>query len=171
MCDDVIHDCPWWGTEWGYECPHSGHGVCFDTPCSGPEEYDKTEHETSQLSDAEAEPVAAPVAQQNADNGLEICKVLTISTAHITESTWDLLMECDNAGARHGYSGLCVYSKADYGFFIYIVKEEFLAHIENDDCPEDLLDVVKFAIAHGCELLCLDSDAKMVMHDLPLYEW
>lgn len=168
--NDVTHDCPWWGTDWGYECPYSGHGVCFDTPCNGPVEYEEDEDETVQ-GDTEAETVTAPEAQYGADDGLEISRMLTISTAHIAESTFDLLMGCDNAGARHGYSGICVYSKADYGFFIYIDKEEFMANIENDDCPEDLFAVVKYAIAHGCSVLCLDSDGKMIVKDLPIYEW
>lgn len=34
----VQHDCPWWGTEWGYNCPEGGYGVCFTDPCNGPPE-------------------------------------------------------------------------------------------------------------------------------------
>lgn len=120
----------------------------------------------------EAVAVTAPVEPQNADDGLEICKMLTLSSAHITEDTQTVLVdETDHSTL----SGLCVYPKADcrtdYGFFIYIDKEEFLANIENDDCPEDLFAVVKYAIAHGCSVLCLDSDGKMVVRDLPIYEY
>lgn len=28
--------CPWYGTNFGYECPEGGHEICFTTPCSGP---------------------------------------------------------------------------------------------------------------------------------------
>lgn len=45
MENDVIHDCPWWGTKWGYECPFSGHGVCTDSPCEGPSGYGEDEDE------------------------------------------------------------------------------------------------------------------------------
>lgn len=32
------HDCPYWGTDWGYNCPEGYYGVCFSEPCDGPPE-------------------------------------------------------------------------------------------------------------------------------------
>jgi hypothetical protein len=42
MTNNTYPACPYWGADWGYECPFGGHGVCFDSsPCDGPIEEEK----------------------------------------------------------------------------------------------------------------------------------
>lgn len=119
---------------------------------------------------AAAEATTAPAEQQNADDGLEICKMLTISTAHVTEEVCDMLRERAYGDLRSSVP-FVVYEKSEFGYFIYINKDELENDIANCECHQSLIDVVKYAAAHGCELLCLDRDGKMIVKDLPIYEW
>jgi len=92
---------------------------------------------------------------------MEISKMLTISTAHITEKTADLLeIELDNDNMQ-----LCVYNRADFGWFIHIPDD-----CEDCDIPQDLLTLIKFAKDIECDWLCLDCDGE-VLEYLDSYEW
>ena len=93
---------------------------------------------------------------------LEIGKMLTLSTAHITSKTADRL----DKDPDDNNLGICVYPKSDYGWYISIT--ETLAN--TDDLPKDLACVMKFALFMGCETLCLDCDGE-VCNFLPTYEW
>jgi len=87
---------------------------------------------------------------------LEIYKMLTISTAHITGTTAELLEELDAP---------TVYDKSEHGWFIY------LNHLNgNVNIPNDLTQVIQFAKENGITLLCLDCDADTVS-ELPTYEY
>ena len=90
----------------------------------------------------------------------EIDKMLTISTAHITENTVNYLDGDAN--------NLVVYPKAEYGWFIYIDVdgiEEVLNMI-----PSDLAYVISFARKNEFTLLCIDRGGECVS-ELPKYSW
>ena len=87
---------------------------------------------------------------------LEIYKMLTISTAHITGPTAELLEELDAPA---------VYNKSEHGWFIYLNNLN-----DNVSIPEDLTQVIQFAKEKGIAILCLDCDADTV-DDLPTYEY
>lgn len=94
---------------------------------------------------------------------LEISKMLTISTKHITpeadESILYAYYDDDKDVSAH------VYTKDNYGWFVYI-DEDF----ENKTNLECLKDCMRFARKNGCDLLCLDCDGPVV-DGLPVYEW
>lgn len=105
---------------------------------------------------------------------MDIAKMLTLSTVHVTKET-SLLLDAYLAAPQDGvkpecdFDGLSIYPKGEYGWFFYI-------HDAFDDpeaaakLPTDLIEVVKFARGWGCDWLCLDCDAGDV-DELPSYEW
>lgn len=99
----------------------------------------------------------------------DICKMITISSAHITEETAKAL---DKEPVTNKY-GLSVYNKSDYGWFIYlpenIRKSDDKESSEEETLPKDLKACIKFADNKECEWLCIDFDGPEV--DLPIYEW
>lgn len=111
--------------------------------------------------------VSEPMVATEQGDAPEISKMLTISTAHICPGTWDILESEGNDRCETRFSALSVYPKSDYGCFIYISGLDDALEI---DFPADLLDVVKFAIDHGCNMLCIDSDGPTVP-ELKTYEW
>ena len=95
--------------------------------------------------------------------GLEISRTLTISTAHIRSQTARMM----DMGAIH--AGF--YSAGEFGYHILTVGwEDYSDVMHGDAIPDDLKACVKFAAKHGCDWLCLDTDARTVP-DLPVYEW
>lgn len=101
---------------------------------------------------------------------MEITKMLTISTAHITQETAELL---DKVCKDGGYSRLIVYNKVakyiggteEYGWFIYCK-----VGLPDLNVPEDLLKVMCFARDNDCDWLCLDRDGDVV-DSLDKYKW
>lgn len=98
---------------------------------------------------------------------LEIQKILTISTAHIKESTAKRL----DKDPDDNNLGLCVYNKADFGWFIYLstITSEILEQYKKT-LPEDLYNCISLAISVGCDILCLDCDGEEVDY-LTTYDW
>ena len=93
-----------------------------------------------------------------------ISKMLTISTAHISKKTADLL---DFEGKNNVLQDIVVIPKDEYGWFIYPYPddEKKLAVL-----PNDLRACIHFARKNGCSVLCLDRDYDEVA-ELPTYEW
>lgn len=92
---------------------------------------------------------------------LEITKMLTLSTAHITDKTKDWLKNKSPDAFEK-------YLRGEFGWFIFICVEdidEYLAEV-----PSDLEQVLRFAAAHGCVWVCLDIDGDTVKQ-LPVYNW
>ena len=87
---------------------------------------------------------------------MEISKMLTVTTGHITEETADLL-NCDELH-------IITYDKDGYGWFIFLDAYDINHYYNSDDIdddyyvPEELLKLMKFASDNGCEWLCLDCD-------------
>ena len=92
---------------------------------------------------------------------MDITKMLTISTAHITEETATKLDLEPNTDDMQ----LSVYLKADYGWLIWANKD-----LDNCNAPDDLRKCLELAKANDCEWLCLDCDGEIV-DGLVAYEW
>lgn len=95
---------------------------------------------------------------------MDITKVLTISTAHITEETDRKLQD------ESEVNNMCisVYDKAEYGYWIYIDPYDRL--MCNENIPADLLNCIELARQNDCRWLCLDCDGEEVS-ELTTYEW
>lgn len=92
---------------------------------------------------------------------LEIQKMITLSTAHITEQTAKLL----DKEPEENNMAISVYKKSEYGWFLPIES------ISYDTVPfQDLKKVIEFAKDHGCSWLCLDCDGPMLEY-LDTYKW
>ena len=92
---------------------------------------------------------------------MEISKMLTISTTHISLASADLL----DTKEERMETGLVVYEKGNYGWFIHV--DEFF---ELDATPEDIMNCIFVAKQNNCEWLCLDRDGETI-DGLPVYDW
>jgi hypothetical protein len=87
----------------------------------------------------------------------EIAKMLALSTAHITESTGQLL---DIGHVPMGYS------LGDGGWLVFVPGV-----VSPGLCPPDLSKVLDYARQRGCTWVKLDHDYGLVNANLPTYEW
>lgn len=97
---------------------------------------------------------------------MELSKMVTMSTSHITEETNRYLSNKDN----ERYFGFVIYEKENYGYFMYLPTdreedEEYLKEL-----PEDLAGIFTFARNNNIDVVCLDCDGE-VLEELPTYEW
>lgn len=92
---------------------------------------------------------------------LEIDRMLTISTAHISPSTRKHLD--DPEWCADDLCGAVIYPKGEYGWFVYPVNNDL-----DETMPTDLQACINFAKANNCSVLCLDRDGYEVS-DLPVY--
>lgn len=95
---------------------------------------------------------------------MEISRMITMSTGHITKETYDYL---ENKSSD-GY-GLCIYDKADFGYFIYMPtnKEHDVEYLKN--LPKDLAMIFMFARQNEFDIVCLDCDGQD-LDMLPIYD-
>lgn len=98
---------------------------------------------------------------------MEISKMLTICTSHLTDAT---LKSLDKEAEGNNYPCIGVYKKEDYGYFIYIDKNAYRTVAGYNEMPADLRTVISFTIEAGCDILCLDSDGEELIC-LPHYEY
>lgn len=91
----------------------------------------------------------------------DITKMVTISTAHIKESTTSFLEE----------TLLFPVYQSDYFYMIWIEDDtkHYLKPFKNA-IPNDLWACIMLAHNLGCQWLCLDGDGEIV-DELPVYEW
>lgn len=94
---------------------------------------------------------------------MDIAKVLTISTAHISEETAELL----SIEPETDTMGLSVYCKSEYGWFIHVPDD---IRERGESIPKDLWSCMLVAYTHNCKWLCLDCDGHE-MKELETYEW
>lgn len=92
----------------------------------------------------------------------ECAKMLTVSMAHICEETNEMLMK-EAAGEQK--TGLTVYDKEGYGYFIYLHVSEAAG-----DIPADLAALLCVASALEAEWINLDGDGPLLPF-LPEYHW
>lgn len=98
---------------------------------------------------------------------MEITKMLTISTAHISEDTAKLLDKDQGTDCL----GLSVYRKGRHGWFINVSADvvQYIDTCENI-IPEELEKLIKFAVNLGCGMLCLDCDGEILSY-FEVYLW
>ena len=97
---------------------------------------------------------------------MQIERMITISTAHISEETEQLLIE----NAENNHFGISVYSKDVYGFWIYVPNKLNNVIDNNEKLPDDLWNCIMLAINNGCTWLCLDRDGEIV-DGLETFDW
>ena len=98
---------------------------------------------------------------------MEITRMLTISTAHISKETADLLAgEFPMQIVPAWEMSVGIYSKEDFGWYIYTSPLDRI----DPSMPEDLAACLRLAHKHDCEVLCLDCDGEVV-EGLPVYDW
>ena len=103
-------------------------------------------------------------------NGPEISKMLTLSTAHVTPDTLDLI----GKDADDNLMGLPIYRKESFGYFIYVPDASGSdddgdpVYGFKDSVPDDLLALLRYCRDLGCGILCLDCDGPEVSY-LPMY--
>ena len=106
--------------------------------------------------------------ENNVKQKLNITKVLTVFTGHVTQETFETLML---DGVTNDL-GLAVYTKAapnqggNYGLYIYLDPSVD----DYESLPEDLVSLINLAIENDCMILCLDSDG-MELEGFPIFEW
>lgn len=93
---------------------------------------------------------------------MEFDKMLTLSTAHLTETTRNLLEK----ESEENNMCLTVYDKATYGWFIYVAPNLLE---NNNNIPADLKRCIDLAHHYDCTILCLDCDAEPI-DQLPQYD-
>lgn len=91
---------------------------------------------------------------------MEISKMLTVSTAHITQTTAEILDD--------GVRDLIVYKKDEYGWFIVVPESDVIVHLWT--VLPNLMTLLAFAKDLGCDWLCLDRDGE-VLEYIKSYEW
>ena len=88
---------------------------------------------------------------------LEIDKMLTISSRHVSADTKDLLDQAADDNEEDPMSS--VYEKQGYGWFVACNPDNKEIW---DNCPADLVQCMKLARDNGCFWLCLDADGPRV---------
>jgi hypothetical protein len=97
----------------------------------------------------------------------EICKMLTLSTAHVSQETAALL---DGRQTHYVAEVPVTFAKGDYGWFVHVPDPRDSDPEEEQNWAPDLAACIAFARGLGCDWLCLDRDGETV-GDLPTYEW
>lgn len=94
-------------------------------------------------------------------------KMLTLSTAHVSEDTAALLE--DTLQQTLGTAPFICFQKDDYGWFVHVPADVSMRE-SLDTFPEDLRTCMDHARAEGCTWLMFDRDADLV-EGLPAYDW
>lgn len=105
---------------------------------------------------------------------MEISKILTISTAHISAETERRLRRTTSDGL-FDFDMPVAYEKGEYGYWIHVPESFPFLEGSDEECdipciPEDLWNCMKLAKNEGCSWLCLDRDGD-VLDELPEYNW
>lgn len=104
---------------------------------------------------------------------LEITRMLTINTCHVSKETTDLIR--DNCESYTDLDLPAFYTKGDYGYLVnvpfdYLVDGPKGVIEMYPDVPDDLHDCILLAMENHCDWLCLDRDG-MVVEGLPVFDW
>lgn len=98
----------------------------------------------------------------------EITKMLTVSTAHVTQETYDRLYHDDenNEVMLPVYEKISPNGRETFGLYVYLEP----AVLDWEKIPMDLKPLVMLAKTNGCGILCLDGDGPEI-NELPVYNW
>ena len=94
---------------------------------------------------------------------MEIAKMWTLSTGHITKETNKYLRESVNSME---IDRPVIYEKGEYGYYIPVIDE----FDDESNYPEDMQRIIDVARDLDCDLICLDRDGEIVKW-LPVYNW
>lgn len=95
----------------------------------------------------------------------QVSRMLTIALDHISESTQTLLENDPETNAVGYLTGISVYDKGEYGYFIYLPRKPELKFPEAT--PNDLKTVLQYCHDMNCDILCLDVDGNQI----PYLKW
>ena len=97
---------------------------------------------------------------------IEITKMLTLSTAHLAQSTVNIFN--DNAACESLFPDIIVYPKGDYGYFISILPEAIETAKKETDSV--FYKIILMADSLGCQMICFDRDAEPLPW-LETFDW
>ncbi len=97
---------------------------------------------------------------------MAVFNYMELSTAHITEGAAGFL----NSIYLTEKSGLIVYKKDEYGWFVWVPDDMSDGYYNKKLIPESLWRCIKYASENNCGYLMLDASAEII-EDLPEYEW
>ena len=95
---------------------------------------------------------------------MEISKMITMSTGHISEETSKILRDINNT------LPISVYDKTGFGWFIYLPIDKTEDARILKELPKDLAMIFMFARHHMFDVICLDCDGNDI-DELPIYDW
>jgi hypothetical protein len=111
---------------------------------------------------------------------VEISRMITLSTSHITLADNNKLMANDSMLWGVGYNLTPPGEPIGYGFFIYCAEdidpkngglgESDVQAMLDQGWSMAMIDIQKYAIEYQCEYIRLDPDG-LVMEDLKTYDW
>lgn len=87
-------------------------------------------------------------------------RYLDLATNHVTQTTMDWLSQ----GAAEGFT----VAPYDYGCFVVVPAD--VERVEALECPDDLKDVMRYAIKRDCHLIRFDALADS-SENLHVFEW
>ena len=124
--------------------------------CNQPNEYAIAPAFNLDLSKVEIKGDEIIIKPKNSQK-LEIDKMLTISSLHVSADTKDLLDQAADDNEEDPMPS--VYEKQGYGWFVACNPDNKEIW---DNCPADLVQCMKLARDNGCFWLCLDADGPRV---------
>lgn len=114
---------------------------------------------------------------------VEIAKMLVLSTTHLTERTADMFSQVvrefescvpwmPDADIEYlrPVSGIVVYPKSEYGFFVPLSDDMFEDHTIRSYMSGELPAIIDYARVLGCDWLMFDRDGP-VEPALQSYDW
>lgn len=99
---------------------------------------------------------------------LDISKMLTVSSAHVSEETFEALSidELLNEIMLPIYTKNTPDNGSNFGLYIYLDQ----TCLAQGKIPNDLKPLIELALKNKCDVICLDSDGPE-LENLPLYNW
>lgn len=95
---------------------------------------------------------------------MEISRMITMSTGHISEETSKILEDTSNT------LPIGVYDKTGFGWFIYLPTDKTEDSKILKDLPKDLAMIFMFSRHNDFDIVCLDCDGSDI-DELPVYDW
>jgi hypothetical protein len=104
----------------------------------------------------------APRSRRKPMSKLPIRQFLDISTDHLSRAANEVL---ENGGVG---DAILIVTPTDHGYFVHALSNEDEV-LSQSGVPQDLIDLLEFASANGCDFILFDTDAP-VISGLPTFE-